>query len=163
MDEAERFNRVVWTDADFETMGWHDATIHAVGFQHEGDSAQLLLDLDYIIRWIEPAPPTEHYSFLIAPATLVFENVWDVEGDITAERTLLVIADLERTGPEDDRQENLGLQRWTVHGHNLALSFLASGFRQHIRRAATHVTHAQRLRGDERGGINFEQPRGLPL
>lgn len=27
--EAQALGKALWTDADFELMGWHDATIHA--------------------------------------------------------------------------------------------------------------------------------------
>jgi hypothetical protein len=164
MSDPEPIDRVVWTDADFETMGWHDAVVHALGFQHEDDAAHLLLDLDYIFRWIDPQPPSEYYSFLIAPATLVFEDVWDLEGDLTAEnageRTQLVIADLRRGEPEDAKQASLGLRRWTIDGHNFELTFLASGYRQHIRQKPIHVVDAQRLTTTQRGGISFDQPSG---
>jgi hypothetical protein len=67
-------DRAVWTDADFETMGWHDNAVHAISFADD-ESSRLLLDLDYILRWLQPEPPKKNFSFLIAPATLIFENV----------------------------------------------------------------------------------------
>jgi hypothetical protein len=86
----EQLEKAVWTDADFVTMGWHDATVHAIAFHEDEQNAELLLDLDYIVRWIDPEPPAEHLTFLVAPATLVFENVWGLDGELgAAERTLL--------------------------------------------------------------------------
>lgn len=58
-----------------ELMWWHDATVHALAFEESDDQAALLINLDYIVRWIEPQPPSRNSSFLVAPATLVFENV----------------------------------------------------------------------------------------
>jgi len=44
--------KTVWTDADFETMGWHDNAVHAIAVEpappHPGS---LLLDIDYIVEW----------------------------------------------------------------------------------------------------------------
>jgi hypothetical protein len=155
----EPLEKAVWTDGDFDAMGWHDATVHAIAFNEDEHNAELLLDLDYIVRWIDPEPPAEHFSFLVAPATLVFENVWYLDGELgAAERTLLQIQDIHRHDPENDRQREMGLQRWVVEwsqGHELTL--LASGFRQHFRRRPVHGC-AQRLELDERGGISFDQP-----
>jgi hypothetical protein len=74
---------VVWTDADFEAMGWHDVAIHAIGFEQDGVRAQLLLDIDYMLEWIDPVPKRRHYTFLVCPATLVFEDAWSIEGEIS--------------------------------------------------------------------------------
>src|SRR5690348_9572503 len=52
----EPLEKAVWTDGDFDTMGWHDASVHAIAFHEEEHGAQdaLLLDLDYIVRWLDP-------------------------------------------------------------------------------------------------------------
>ena len=155
----EPLEKAVWTDGDFDTMGWHDARVHAIAFHEDEHNAELLLDLDYIVRWIDPEPPAEHFTFLVAPATLVFETVWNLDGELgTASRTLLQAQDIHRRDPENDRQREMGLQPWVVewsHGHELTM--LASGFRQHFRRRPVLVA-SQRLELDERGGISFDQP-----
>ena len=48
--EAEPADGTVWADADFDAMGWHDITVHAMGFDERKDTARLLLDIDYILR-----------------------------------------------------------------------------------------------------------------
>jgi hypothetical protein len=138
-------------------MGWHDASVHAIAFEESDDRAALLLDLDYIVRWIEPQPPSQYFSFLVAPATLVFENVWSLNGDVSAQRTLLEIADLHRLEAETDRQRNAGVSRWRVEGQEFELRFFATGFHQHFR-ALPRQSASQRLSSDERGGISFAQP-----
>jgi hypothetical protein len=155
----EQLEKAVWTAADFDTVGWHDARVHAIAFHEDEQDAELLLDLDYIVRWIDPEPPAEYFSFLIAPATLVFEKVWHLDGELgAAERTLLQIQGIERRDPDNDRQREMGLHMWVVEwsqGHGLTL--LASGFRQHFRRRPVRV-EGQWLELDERGGISFDQP-----
>jgi hypothetical protein len=85
-DAPSGLSTAVWTDADFPVMGWHDCRIHAVSVaEYEDDTlppTRLLLDLDYIVRWVDPAPRRKYFTFWIAPATLVFEQVWDVTGEI---------------------------------------------------------------------------------
>jgi hypothetical protein len=65
----------LWTEADFEVMGCHDATFHAVAVH--GEDYRLFFDLDYIFQWNAPVPPEPHFTFWIAPVTLVFEGVQD--------------------------------------------------------------------------------------
>ena len=97
---------------------------------------------------------------LVAPATLVFENVSDVQGDLnaaSASGVMLQIDDIERGEEEDAKGFSLSVRRWTIHGHNFDLSLLASGYRQHMRARALHVD-AQTLGTHERGGISFDEP-----
>jgi hypothetical protein len=156
-DEAHALGKALWTDADFDVMGWHDATIHAIAFEETDDRAALLLDLDYVVRWIEPQPPSPGFSFLVAPATLVFENVWSLDGDVNAQRTLLGITDLHRLEAETDRQRNAGVRPWRIEGQDFEWRFFAAGFHQHFRGVPCRSA-SQRLSTDERGGISFAQP-----
>ena len=45
-----QLEKSVWTDHDFEDMGWHDCKLFAISF---GDNFQLLLDIDYIFKWVQ--------------------------------------------------------------------------------------------------------------
>ena len=160
-EEAHSLEKAVWTDADFDVMGWHDATVHGIAFEESDDRSALLIDLDYVVRWIEPEPPSKYFSFLVAPATLVFENVWSLNGDVSAPRTLLEIADVHRLEAETDRQQNAGVRRWRIEGQGFELRFLAAGFHQHFR-ALPRRSRSQRLSPDQRGGISFAQPTVFP-
>jgi hypothetical protein len=157
----DALEKAIWTQSDFDTMGWHDATVHAIAFHEDAADAELLLDIDYIVRWIGPEPPAEHFTFLVAPATIVFENVWTLEGELGAQRTLLQIQDIHRRAPQHDWDRNAGVHPWTIEGHDFELGFLASGFRQHFR-ARPVKSASQRLDLGERGGISFEQPSTFP-
>ena len=70
----------IWTDADFEQMGWHDSQIYAFAFLSETN--EFVLDVDYILRWVQPASDETHFKFWVSPATLVFENAYDVKVDL---------------------------------------------------------------------------------
>ena len=169
-------------------MDWHDACVHAVGVEDQGRS-RLLLDLDYIVSWVRPEPSETALRFSVAPATLVFENVWDLEGDIAAasgmaQRVLLLIDVVRRevdvmkdvmtgrrgrwmsgmAGGHDfstGPPETADLDRWEIAGHNFALRFLADGFHQHFRARPTLIGK-QQLTGAERGGLSFAEPVELP-
>ena len=72
--------RRIWTEADFEQMGWHDCAVHALAFRPE--RFELRLDLDYILEWVAPTEPGGPFTFRVAPATLVFHNVSGVTADL---------------------------------------------------------------------------------
>jgi hypothetical protein len=91
----------------------------------------------------------------------VFGNVWDLQGELGAQRTLLQIQDIHRREPENDGQRAARVQPWLLEGHDLELTLLASGFRQHFRSRAAH-TASQRLEFDARGGISFDQSLDFP-
>jgi hypothetical protein len=63
--------KTVWTDADFESMGWHDNAIHAFACEPALPyPGRLLVDLDYIVEWVNPVAPETRFSFWVCPATL---------------------------------------------------------------------------------------------
>jgi hypothetical protein len=45
-----------WTEADFDSLGWHDVHVH--GFRvldGEHGAGELWLDIDYILDWVCPS------------------------------------------------------------------------------------------------------------
>jgi hypothetical protein len=148
--------KATWTDADFETMGWHDCHVHAVSIGVREDDTfpwqRVLLDLDYIVQWVDPKFPRRSFTFWVAPATLVFDEAWDITGGLEPLNDLLEIAGLHRLDPPDDRPDPL----WHVEGHNFDLRLRAPGFTQYIRTPPIH-SKAQYLTQPERGGLNFTE------
>ena len=79
----------IWTDADFEKMGWHDVRPHGIaryekvdrdeetGSEGHFSGVELLLDIDYILKGDTSDPKL--WKFWVAPSTLVFENVADFQ------------------------------------------------------------------------------------
>lgn len=67
-----------WTEKDFDQLGWHDNYIHSIAIREgEYGSGELVLDIDYILEW--NCPPGEICEFVIAPATLTFLSVTDLQ------------------------------------------------------------------------------------
>ena len=63
-----------WTEAQFESMTWHDNHVH--GFHviaGEHGAGQLVLDLDYILEWLPGRG--SGFAFRIARAELRFREV----------------------------------------------------------------------------------------
>lgn len=149
-------SRARWTDADYADMGWHDCRIHAVSIgEHEDGTlppARLLLDLDYLVRWIDPAPGEQHFTFWIAPATLVFEHAWDITGQVGPLHELMEIADVHRLDAADGNTD----PSWHIEGQNFDLRLRAAGYTQFLRQPPQRVRR-QMLTMTERSGISFAE------
>ena len=150
-------SKSVWSDADFDEMGWHDATVHGLCVRRSDPDVlrDLLFDLDYIVRWVQPVPPERYFSFWISPVTLVFEEVWDLQGELGFAGTApdLEIDALHRLTPEDNRPE---WPLWHLEGHLFDLRFRAAGFHQYFRQAPRLVQH-RTLSPADRGGCVFDE------
>lgn len=146
----------VWTHADFTEMSWHDATVHGLSVQPTDDvPPRLLLDLDYLVQWVHPVPPETYFSFWVAPATLVFDEVWDLTGDLDFTGWIpdLTLDGIHRLPPDDGRED---LPLWHIEGHAFELRFRAAGYRQYFRQAPA-LESRQTLPHAVRGGCVFTE------
>jgi hypothetical protein len=99
-NENYQLPKLIWTEADFDQMGWHDVKIHAITFVPE--VYEFVLDIDYIFAWVEPEPPSPCYSFWISPATLVFRNIPQFQADFSEPLDLQILG-IERKDPRVPR------------------------------------------------------------
>jgi hypothetical protein len=151
----------IWTDADFERMGWHDVRLHgiaryekverdeAVGSEKHYFGTELLLDIDYILKWVTADP--NHWKFWIAPSTLVFENAYDFEMREGAELQW-EISDIHREPAHYPSGRDCW--KWQIWGTGIIL--LAEGYKQYIRNEPV-LSHFQCLTWEERGGPSFSK------
>src|SRR5436189_586152 len=95
--EPYKLEKPVWTEADFEQMGWHDVHIHAVAFRPE--RFEFWLDVDYIFHWVHPQGEQRLFQFWVAPATLVFTNVHSIRFDIESHDGDLSLQSIKRSEP----------------------------------------------------------------
>ncbi|MEC0226441.1 hypothetical protein [Paenibacillus alba] len=72
-------NKNLWNDEDFDNMNWHDCKVYGIGF--DDDKYKLVFDIDYILDWVKPEKDNIYFKFWVAPSTLVFENVYDLNID----------------------------------------------------------------------------------
>ncbi|GEM_PF-511058 len=149
------FGRSMLTDRDFEKMEWHDVKVHAIAMTSEFPRrVELMLDLDYILQWVDPNPPEEYYNFWLAPATLVFENVAELSVRLQTEQLECQIDELKREAqiaPGGARS-----WRWNLSLHQGEISFLSTGYKQYFRQRP--ILHKkQHFTQDERGGVSFSR------
>lgn len=138
-------------------MGWHDVTVHAFAFIPE--KYELLFDIDYILQWVHPQEGETYFMFWVAPATLVFENVYDLKIDLEPVAGI-ELQDIRRADPKiPANAEYIGRNqewRWTIEAHDGEITFGAIGFHQYFRRAPSFGS-VQVLPLDARGGFSFDR------
>ena len=117
-----KLDKKLWTDADFEMMGWHDNLIYKISLKQD-----LELDIDYILKWNEPELEGLSFTFWIAPATLVFKNIKNLTLEVSmAFEEGFEIEDIERT------KMQTGFL-WTIITRQGHLQFSCDGYEQFIR------------------------------
>jgi len=145
----------VWTEADFESMGWHDNVVHGFALEPDLEHAScVLIDLDYIVEWVKPIPPERQITFWIAPATLVFRDARDVTFDM--DETGIAFRGMSLDGILGSEQDLHGFRTWTLAGHEFTLTVRSQGFTQYLRRRPIRSTN-QRLDLVARGGLGFDE------
>jgi len=159
MSTGPVLTKTVWTDADFDELSWHDNRVHAIALEPAlPEPGRLLLDLDHIVQWVRPQPPSRLLSCWISPATLVFDPAFDLTTEIDLEgfSFSLSLGSVERSGPDEH-----GIFDWTLTGDRFTIALQASGFTQYLRRAPV-LSPRTALTVEERGGFSFDR-RGYNL
>jgi hypothetical protein len=160
MTEQYELEKWIWTEQDFDQMGWHDSQIYAVSFVPE--SFEFVIDLDYILCWVNPIPPETYFGFWVSPATLVFENVHSLVFDIESYDCGLEIESLQRHNPKMPINAEF-IQRdeewtWTIGCQQGEISLRSIGYKQYIRSAPVYG-RGQALDLATRGGYSFLRGR----
>lgn len=140
----------------FESLSFHDCKIYAVGFNEA--NYKLLFDIDYIYNWITD---TDKYKFQLFPATLIFENVWGIEFDISMNNNL-IIDSIIRTSPRLARnsaylEPNSKTEYdWVINTLQGEISFKATRIKLYERSQLVHKEN-QELSFEERGNICLDE------
>ena len=92
------------------------------------------------------------FTFWVAPATLVFDGAWSIDGTLGPLDYGLEIAEVHRLDSPDDHADPL----WRIEGHNFELRLRAAGYTQYIRLPPQHLPR-QVLSLIERDGVRFAE------
>jgi hypothetical protein len=138
----------LWTEDDFEEMGWHDARLYA--FTVLPESFELVMDLDYITKWVHPVPPETHFSFWVAPATLVLCDVQNISAGIE----MTILSDVEILDVKRGPVVTGSGWRWVLELSCGEIALDASGYTQYFRQEPI-FTRQQQLGMDARGGVSY--------
>lgn len=148
----------LWTQDDFEIMGWHDTNIYGLTIEKSEDNrtADFLLDLDYIFKWVHPMPPARAFTFWVAPCTLIFKECFDLHIDFKTDGgclDLIEIADLYLIR-KIEQEKNKFVYEWKIELQQGQITLKSYGLVQIVRQQP-QLIKGQLLSLNERGGINF--------
>lgn len=122
-------NDVIKTDNDFDQLSWHDSTVYSINFPDLNDNMKF--DLDYIIEWIKEE--NRSYKFILAPAILCFENVFNLSIKLTFEDyTELSINEIKRSNKRLLPNGKVYVWDFFMLLDRGNIEFSSSGFRQHF-------------------------------
>ncbi len=159
-DEIFILEKSIWTQGDFEIMGWHDANIYGLAFEKNEDTqtCDMLFDIDYIFKWVQPVPPKPSFTFWVAPCTLIFKEAFSLQIDINTEMYILEgleIDDLNLVRKiAQDGDEHI--YDWEIQLQQGVIKLQSKGLTQIVRQEPKHI-NSQTLHFDERGGVCFER------
>ena len=151
----------IWTEESFEEMEWHDCYIHGIGFELE--NYKILFDLDYILEWYDPIENSKFFSFDIAPATVVFQNIHQLAIDIEPIEEIQIdrLYRQEERKPRNANYVKKDIEwKWIIECQEGEISFYSIGFNLYLRKEPQKL-EKQCFSLEERGGISFEIPKEL--
>ena len=149
----------IWTDADFDSMSWHDVTIHGIRLiEREPGCGDLVLDIDYILEWIRTG---QHYELRRQAASLTFHGVYDLRISIDYARCGAGFTPFSIDGIERHEEQRNGYvaQLWKIpiNWPTGEITFFASGFEQRSR-GEPCISSAGVLTPEERGDVSPNRP-----
>lgn len=152
--ESGELEKSVWTEQDYEVMGWHDCRLWAM--VADIDAFEFSLDLDYIFKWVQPGPGETYFKFWVCPVTMVFENAHRVSINIESQQGFIEIDHLHR-----EEESKLEHGRLTEHLYRFEcqegqVSLRATGYKMFVRQPP-RLTQGQYLDIKVRGGISVEK------
>lgn len=155
MSNFFHLHKFLWTEADFEQMNWRAASVYAFAFLPK--RAEFVLDIDYILQRIEQ--PESQPSFMVAPATLIFENVWDLKIELEPDMQIEIF-NIERSEPRNPKNPEL-LNRaiewkWIIKTNQGEISLRSTGYKQHFKGMPV-FGREKSLDLDLRGGFSFSR------
>ena len=124
----------IWTDAQFDSLSWHDNHVHALRIiEGPHGTGTLALDIDYILEWL-PSEERKGYRFRICPAELRFLNVTDLRIRLDYATATAAVGPFSLAGisRREEARQHYTAQIWTlaINWPGGEISFAASGFEQ---------------------------------
>ena len=150
--EAYELEKPVWTQEDFEKMGWHDAKVW--GMLANTEEWELLIDLDYIFKWVHPTGDEKYFKFWVAPVTMVFENAYDVKSNIESQQGEIEVADLHMENPRKTKNGKFTEYTFRFECQEGKITLTATGYKMYVRQKPK-LLQGQSIGFAERGGVNF--------
>ncbi|MCE7057189.1 hypothetical protein LZF95_21085 [Algoriphagus sp. AGSA1] len=121
----------IWTELDFEDMGWHDCHIHAISFPNE--ELEMSFDIDYLFKW-ELDDKSNLYKFWVSPCILFFYNVINLKIDIDFQNAIgLDILDINKKNLRLSADKKTNLWDFEIATDKGLIKFESSGYKQVVK------------------------------
>lgn len=118
----------IWTDNDFELMGWHDSTLYQIKFLDK--NLDFTLYIDYIFEWIQIE---NKFEFLVAPCELVFRNVLNLKVSLEFENYVGIYIDsIKRKKIGKTPNGKFIYWKYSILTDRGGIEFTATGFEMHL-------------------------------
>lgn len=150
-----------WTESDYDSMGWHDTTVHAIRIvEGKYGSGEFWIDLDYIVEWICVGNTCR---FRVAPALLVFREVTKLRLTLDYATVGAGLVPFQLDGiarNETARTASYGSYSWTIEigWPDGSIAFDSPGFTQKLTGPIIE-TESQSLSPSQRGQAAFHPDR----
>jgi hypothetical protein len=133
-------------------MGWHDGTIWSM--LGNPDAFELLFDLDYIFKWVEPNDKETYYKFWVAPVTMLFENIHDIYIDIESELGKIEIVNFHREIIKETINSKFIEYLYRFECQEGEISLIATKYTMFVREIP-ELLQSQSFKLEQRKGISF--------
>ena len=143
--ENYELEKWIWTEADFDEMGWHDCPIYAMKFDDN-----ISFDLDYFFKWNQPEIEGMPFTFWISPVTLIFEDITLFKVNCITD----FVNGLEINVISKSTLKNT--IEWIIETQEGTITIHSKGFKQIVRRKPT-LQFGQFISDDERGKNYFSE------
>jgi hypothetical protein len=150
--------KTIWTDEDFEKMGWHDSSVYAISFSDpaEVNLSFMCFDLDYIFKWIHPIEGEHCFSFWVSPCTLIFEDVINLKMEFDSGLISPIGLEIAGISKLENDNSNDRVIKWQIDFQTGVMIFESSGFKQIVRKEPI-FSSSQSLSFKDREGISFSK------
>ena len=146
-----------WTNGDFDAMSWHDVHVHGFHldrYKETEGSADLVLDIDYILKWDKSG---DNVLFTVCRAELRFHEVFGLTFSLdyataTAGMCPFSIAGVEREAVTFPAGYQSYKWRLPINWPKGVLEFQAPGFTQTLTGKPQVLSGHQSLTPEQRGG-----------
>ena len=145
-----------WHTEDFDSLSWHDVHVHGVRFdtfKDDNGSADLALDIDYILKWEKAGPG---FQFTVCQADLRLHDVVDLKFNLDYATPKAGMCPFSIDGVEREVvsfPNGYQSYRWRIkiNWPSGLLEFQAPGFTQTLI-GTPHVQSHQALQPEQRRG-----------
>jgi len=112
----------IWTEKDFDVLGWHDATIYSIVFDYP--NYQMIFDTDYILEW-----KSDLTQYRVTKSKLIFNNIHGLKISLDFGMTFeIIIMDIERSDKRYTPNQKFEEWKYKIITELGEIEFYATGF-----------------------------------